>query len=334
MIDSLVSIILPVYNGEKFLEKAVESCLNQTYKNFEIIIVNDCSTDNSLKIAKEYTSTDQRISLISNKTNKGLPYSLNLGHNKAKGRFLTWTSDDNVLKTNMLGSLLKTIIETESDLVFANYDVIEANGKFRRTHNFGPVSSLPFGSCIGASFLYKREVYIDLGGYDEILHTLEDYDFWLRAAIKYRFYHLEKSLYSYRIHKDNLTSQIYSNNNLSRLFKEKHKIVYKKLGNNLIWSDCTINFLLMIRGFNEWNWVFFKNNYEIILRDLEKFQTHIDSNDKRNIIQMMELMLRNIILNNFSSRSDLLWILIKRPRVFIDPYYSKRTSLKILKKLI
>ena len=329
----LISIVLPVYNGEKYLSEAIESCLIQTYKNLELIIVNDCSTDASLNIAEKYASEDQRISVISNTVNKKLPASLNLGHQKAEGELITWTSDDNILKENMLSTLLETIEATDSDLVFADYDVIESHGKYRRTHSFGPVSSLPYGSCIGACFLYRKRLYHKLEGYDEELHTLEDYDFWIRAAVNFKLYHLEESLYKYRVHKDNLTSQIRYSNDLKNLFKKKHEIVYGKLYSYLNWAPCTPEFLLMVRGFRMWDWEFFQSNFEEIINDLKKFQDSINTNDKRDILQMMDLKLRDKILNNYSDRKYLQWLFFKRPTVFIDLFYSKKTSFKIIKKL-
>ena len=105
----LVSIILPVYNGEQYLKQAIESVLNQTYTNFELIIVNDCSTDNTAVIIESFVRIDTRIKVINNKENKKLPASLNIGHNIATGDYMTWTSHDNILKPNFIEILLKYI---------------------------------------------------------------------------------------------------------------------------------------------------------------------------------------------------------------------------------
>lgn len=75
----LISIVLPTYNGSRFLRDSIESVVSQTYEHWELIIVNDCSTDNTLKIAKEYEERDSRIRVISNNINKKLPASLNIG---------------------------------------------------------------------------------------------------------------------------------------------------------------------------------------------------------------------------------------------------------------
>ena len=93
-----VSIVLPVYNGETYLSLAVESILRQTYGNWELIIVDDCSADNSYGIAKSYAKKDPRITVYKNRENKKLPRSLNAGFCMATGDLFTWTSDDNILK--------------------------------------------------------------------------------------------------------------------------------------------------------------------------------------------------------------------------------------------
>ena len=108
----LVSIILPVYNGEKYLEKSINSCLKQTYKNIELIIVNDCSTDNTLSICDFFVKNDTRVKLINNSINKKLPASLNIGK-KAKGNYLTWTSDDNLFKPNAIEKLVNRLISNK-----------------------------------------------------------------------------------------------------------------------------------------------------------------------------------------------------------------------------
>ena len=90
----LVSIVLPVYNGEKFLKESIESILNQTFKNFELIIVEDGSKDNSLKILKKYR--DKRIKLIKNKKNKGSVFSFNVGLKNSKGKYVAICTQDDV----------------------------------------------------------------------------------------------------------------------------------------------------------------------------------------------------------------------------------------------
>ena len=110
----LISIILPVYNGEKYLSQSISSCLNQTYTNLELIIVNDCSNDTTLAIANSYAEIDSRVIIVNNKENKKLPASLNIGHQIAKGDYITWTSDDNIYELNAMEILLEVLFEKKS----------------------------------------------------------------------------------------------------------------------------------------------------------------------------------------------------------------------------
>ena len=115
-----VSIILPVYNGARYLAQAIDSCLNQTYRNIELIIVDDCSTDETPAIVRSYT--DPRIRYVRNKTNRRLPQSLNIGFALATGEYLTWTSDDNEFLPHAIETMLKILMEDKAvDFVYSDY---------------------------------------------------------------------------------------------------------------------------------------------------------------------------------------------------------------------
>ena len=101
-----ISVILPSYNGERYLAQSIQSVIDQTETDWELIIVNDCSTDSTLEIATKFAKIDRRIKVISNEKNSKLPASLNEGFRRAKGKYLTWTSDDNYYKPDALKKLL------------------------------------------------------------------------------------------------------------------------------------------------------------------------------------------------------------------------------------
>ncbi len=200
----LISIILPVYNGEKYLSSAIESLLQQTYDNWELIIVNDNSTDSSQAIAEKYIAKDRRIKLVINKVNKRLPASLNIGFNNAKGELFTWTSDDNLYYPNALEKMLDILNSKYCDLVYADYRIINENSCHIADSQLKEPKYIPHCGC-GACFLYKRDIHYKLGGYREEMFLAEDYDFFLRASSKYKAYHLKKNLYEYRSHDRSLT---------------------------------------------------------------------------------------------------------------------------------
>lgn len=226
MIKPLVSIVLPVYNGEKYLSQSIESCLNQTYNNLELIIVNDCSKDKTLEISSLYAAKDNRIKIINNLKNMKLPASLNIGHKVAKGNFITWTSDDNFYELNAIEELLQTLLKKQVDIVYSDICLVNDIGDKIREVKFVPFENIIFGNFIGSCFLYSRSVFDRNNGYDENLFLVEDYDFWLRATLHSRFYQLQKRLYNYRIHQGSLTSHISTDVKKNHLFKNNIRKMY------------------------------------------------------------------------------------------------------------
>ncbi|GAB1855735.1 glycosyltransferase [Flavobacteriaceae bacterium MHTCC 0001] len=332
--NDLISIILPVYNGEKFIEEAINSTLSQTYKQFELIIVNDCSTDNTLDIVKRISLKDKRIILISNKTNQKLPASLNIGHKKAKGKFVTWTSDDNVLLPNFLEDLVYQIIKQNVDVVYSNYEVINQIGDVKRKHKAGEIEHILFGNQIGASFLYRKEVYDELGGYDDSLFLLEDYDFWLRASIKHKFYHLNKVLYKYRLHSDSLTSNIYSN----QFVKDNHQKavvkMFKKISNQLLWKTETLDFLVA-NFLNQNNLVaIYLNNKKLIDGDIFRFNLIFFNLSKQQY--GLHLLLRQHLTSKKENRNikTLINVFKKDRTLLVHSNFSKKNTLNYLLKSI
>ncbi|MEY8735983.1 glycosyltransferase family 2 protein [Lactobacillus sp. AN1001] len=116
MTDELVSIIIPVYNVQKYVELCIKSCINQTYENIEIILVDDGSTDSSGKICDEYSKRDNRISVI-HTTNRGQGSARNIGLNKCTGDFITFLDADDVLNENFIQILQKLLINYNADIV-------------------------------------------------------------------------------------------------------------------------------------------------------------------------------------------------------------------------
>lgn len=122
-----VSIIVPVYNGEKYITRCIESILEQTYLNIEIIIVNDGSADNTEKIIKDLAQKDQRIKIYSNE-NKGVSYSRNFGLNNASGEYICFVDSDDWIEKDMIQDLLETMKKHECEIVRCSYAVNKSNG--------------------------------------------------------------------------------------------------------------------------------------------------------------------------------------------------------------
>ncbi len=202
-----VSMLLPVHNGARWLEAAIDSVLDQSFSDFELIIVDDGSVDRSPAILTAAAARDTRIRHYRLDNNIGLPAALNFGFAKARGEFHSWTSDDNLLRPMMLERLVSVLdAHRDIDIVHADYRIIDEEGVEQGLVPAGPSESLLFGNRIGACFLYRSTVFDALGGYEVDLFGVEDYDFWLRAARQFRFHALHEDLYLYRKHGGSLTS--------------------------------------------------------------------------------------------------------------------------------
>jgi glycosyltransferase involved in cell wall biosynthesis len=196
-----ISIVLPTYNGQRFIKESIDSILNQTEKDWELIIVNDASSDDTLTIAKDYASKDKRISVISNDKNLKTSGSLNVGFSKARGGYLTWTSDDNIFKPKALEFMAKFLDENPKiDLISCNMDEIDEKGNFIKVFaNYQRSILQLITSCnVGACFMYRREIANKIGGYDQSLSNAEDYDYWCKIAANGNIFYSNENFYKYR----------------------------------------------------------------------------------------------------------------------------------------
>lgn len=206
--NDLVSIVLPVYNGEKYLQESIESVLSQTYQNWELIIIDDCSTDKSTTIARKYAEQDNRIHYYRNEENLKLPKSLNRGFWLSKGDFLTWTSDDNRFLPEAIATMVKTLKDNQADFVFASCNVIDESGCITDTYGVNQkcIKQLIGFNPVGACFMYTRKAYSRTGEYDVELFLVEDFDYWQRLCSRHKTMVTEQILYDYRFHDGALTS--------------------------------------------------------------------------------------------------------------------------------
>ncbi len=204
-----VSIVLPVHNGEAYLREALDSILAQSFADFELIAVDDCSSDSSPAILAKYAASDPRVQVITLAENRKLPGALNTGFAAAKADWFTWTSDDNLLLPSTLQELIaERDANPGADILYADYRVIDAEGHPGRRVNVEASDNILTSNCVRCCFLYRRTVDERLGGYDEGLFGVEDYDFWLRAArAGFVFHPINRELYLYRRHERSLTDR-------------------------------------------------------------------------------------------------------------------------------
>lgn len=121
MVSDKISIIVPVYNVSEYLNRCLDSIAEQSYTNFEAILIDDKSTDNSFKICQEYAKKDKRFILIKNDINKGLGLTRNEGLKKASGTYVVFVDSDDYIEKNMLENLYNVVVKTKADTVIAGY---------------------------------------------------------------------------------------------------------------------------------------------------------------------------------------------------------------------
>ncbi len=227
----LVSIITPSYNCKKYFIDTYESVSNQTYKEFEWIIIDDCSLDGSFELIGEYSKKDPRIKLLQTGSNFGSARARNLGLKRATGKYITFLDADDLLDPNYLEEQVK-FIKDNGPIVTAGYRRIhkESNTPFIPRKSIDFKGLLVGNDCSCLTTMYDREVIGDVF-FPEDIQKQEDYAFWLNILKKgYVVKGNPQVLGTYRIHH---TSK---NRNKKKLIKHQFHIYHKVLGFGLIKS--------------------------------------------------------------------------------------------------
>lgn len=225
--QELVSIVLPVYNGEDYLHESLESILGQSYPHFELIIVDDGSTDRTPQIINDFVERDRRIQVMQQE-NQRLPSALSNGFKRAQGKYLTWTSADNRMKPMFLERMVDCLQRhPDWDMIYANQDIIDEHGQpLLQSHWFKGYQKPPgsehihlpedpsvlntyANNYVGGAFLYRDRVDYLLGDYSPFRYGTEDYDYWMRVneALQLRHTDFREPVYDYRFHPASLTSR-------------------------------------------------------------------------------------------------------------------------------
>ncbi len=224
----LVSVIMPVYNAEKYLREAIESILNQTFTDFEFLIFNDGSTDSSLEIINSYK--DERIILAYNDKNTGYVQHLNEGIKRAKGKYIARMDADDIalpkrfekqvafLEKNpvyiLCGSRIRCFGEVEEQVTLPIEDE-EIRLKM--------LYITPFAH---PSVMIRKSVLVDNALlYDDSVMPAEDHDLWVRLSQFGKLHNLQENLLLYRTHKQNISNQSRSKEQIANLIKAEQKYV-------------------------------------------------------------------------------------------------------------
>ncbi len=236
----LVSIIIPVYNGEDYIDLAIESALRQTYKNIEIIVVNDGSKDNTEKICKKYGNLIKYFK----KENGGVSTALNLGVENMNGSYFSWLSHDDIYLPNKIETEINYLKNNNllysNTILYSNYGFIDENSnfnmvirKFNKLINQNSAYAIYMASINGLTLLIPKQAFIDTGLFDEKLRCVQDYQLWFDMYKKgYKYIHIPDVLTFTRRHSKSVTNTspkviTEGNNfwlNVIKYFNDKQKI--------------------------------------------------------------------------------------------------------------
>ncbi len=233
----IVSVVMSVYNAERYLRKSVESILNQAFKDFEFIIINDGSTDSSPKIIDEYAISDKRIVVIKNPSNLGLSRSLNIALENTKGDFVARMDADDISLPERLERQVGFLKENSSyGLIGSAYIEINDKGdiignqriEFLETDEDIKKRIVGFNPFLHSGVMFKKEVQNCIGFYNDKFKYAQDYEFWIRIMTRYKVRNLPEVL----LHKRYSNSMISVNKEKTqRFYAVKAKIRAIKLLN-------------------------------------------------------------------------------------------------------
>jgi len=277
--NPLVSIIIPVYNGANYLSEAIESAINQTYKNIEIIVVNDGSNDKGAtrEVALKYSNQIRYFE----KENGGVASAFNHGIKRMKGEFFSWLSHDDVYMDYKIKVSVEKYFEIGDfdKVIYSDYYYVNDIGEIMLHKNdlkipnknilFLILTKVPLIN--GNTIFFKKKLFDEVGLFNESLQTSQDYDMWFKLAKKYPFFFTKNKLVKYRIHNEQgtkLTKQFSKNsskmyfNNLQTLSESELLSITSSKNKVEAYFKFCCEYLR--NGSNKNGWPFKETFYELI----------------------------------------------------------------------
>ena len=205
----MISLVIPLFNRRRFIAQAVKSVLNQTRRDFELVVWDDGSTDDGAQIAKDATRGDPRVRVITGE-NRGAPAAINAAAKVLSGKYFGWVDSDDMLAESALKDAA-AVLDAKSDVgvVYTDYVNIDAGAGVKGP---GKRCKIPYSKdrllidFMTFHFrLMRRELFDSVGQCDESMQSAEDYDLCLRLSEVAQFHHLQKPLYYYRVHEDSIS---------------------------------------------------------------------------------------------------------------------------------
>ena len=314
----LITIIVPIYNSEKYLERCLNSILNQTYSNLEIILINDGSEDSSGKICEDFANKDKRIVLI-NTENDGPAKARNLGLEKATGKYISFVDADDYIENDMIETLYKVLKEKNVDMVRANYDIKKGGKTFFNNEKsldklYDKTNMNEFIQNIISenmkSFIWllliKRECIKD--NFSEEIYIYEDTNFYLTTLSNVNtLYVFSKIVYHYEVNSNSVSrnaekiSQTIDNLLKSSLVFKKNLEKYK-LNNS---KNCSAIHTRIINSIINYYYHLYRENNNIkeiinLYNELKKNELFLNilKDYDENVLSKKEKIFNSSLLND------------------------------------
>ncbi|MEZ4878745.1 MAG: glycosyltransferase family 2 protein [Chitinophagales bacterium] len=235
----MISVLMPAYNSETYIYSAIESVLNQSYDNFELIIVNDGSTDNTKDIILSFK--DDRIKYFENEQNRGLTYTRNKLLSLSKGNYIAFLDSDDIAHQDRFKTQIHLIENQNYDFVAASSQYIDANNSklnnkqiFNLNKDEILATMLYFNPIITSTVLFKKSILHNLN-FREAYPPCEDYDLWQRLLLNCKAIVIPQILVKYRIHNSNISTVMNKQSKLNRnkvTLNHFHHYFYQYINNS------------------------------------------------------------------------------------------------------
>lgn len=238
--STLVSVCIPAYNNEEYIGRTIESVFDQSYQKWELIIVDDCSTDRTVEIVNGYQEQDSRVHLFQNESNLGMAGNWNRCVELASGDYIKFICADDILLEKCIETELNIFLKNpELSMVVSDSRLINdqdvPTGAFPR-YPFGGIKdgrrlakrSLIFINYFGmpCAVMFRKELFLRVGGFSKEFHYIVDFDLWLAMAFHGKVYVNKRVLNCFRLRADSNSGEVFSEK--GREYYEEHKRVLKK----------------------------------------------------------------------------------------------------------
>lgn len=323
----MISVLLPVYNCGSYIFEAVQSILNQTYHNFELLIIDDCSTDDTLQIVRSFD--DARIQLITKEKNSGYTNSLNLALGLAKGKYIARMDGDDIARHDRFEKQL-SFLENNIDYIVcgSNYKIIGSNQEIQLPEHYEQIKMELLETCCIAhpSVMFRKSVLIDNGlQYDHQREPAEDYALWIRLVFLGKFYNFQEALLNYRVH-DQQISQVKYKKQLESASQSKYELLTQHTH-----SLTTEQSLFLKKSFSKENKIDF-HEFEIF-NSVREALTALNSNaffDPNGYKVFMAKWEKKVLLGYFNTKNRYSPLFFFRYLIVRFSYHLKLTNKELL----